>query len=297
MSGGRSMSRRSRCHVPAGLVLTGVVLFLAAAGAPPAAALAGIVSAAADTLEAPVELPAPPVSVAAEPEAAPVVPVVPGEPVPAMAPMAAPTGYNAIADTLTVLVDYRAEAEITRDLQNATAEKALADRRVERFRMLARQAEARIEIKTSEIKSLDAEIDFAKTEKNESKRKEIEGRKKFAGTEKELLERRRELRQREIEMAQAVRAYHESVEKACRVEMDLAVARRGRAAITSTVDPGAAAEFRRLQVEAVKLEGKVLEAQVERAGKLRNVAQQEEQLGKVRRAVYESQLKVAQGAR
>jgi len=291
------MSRRSRRIVPAGFVLTGAILFLASAGAPAAAALTGWVSAAADTLEAPVELPAPPVSVSAEPEVAPVAPLAPAAPVSGTAPMAAPTGYNAIADTLTVLVDYRAEAEITRDLQNATAEKALAERRVERFRMLARQAEARIEIKTSEIKSLDAEIDFAKTEKNESRRKELEGRKKFAGTEKELLERRRELRRREIDLAQAARAYHESVEKVCRVEMDLTAARRGRAAIPSTVDPGAAAEFRRLQTEAVKLEGKVLEAQVERAGKLKNVAQQEEQLGKVRRSVYESQLKVAQGAR
>jgi hypothetical protein len=294
------MSRHPGLIAPSGLVLAGVVLFLSAAGAPPTAALAGFVSAAADTLDATVELPAPPVSVTAEPEAAPLAPVVPlapEAPVSGLAPMAAPTGYNAIADTLTVLVDYRAEADITRDLQNATAEKALAERRVERFRMLARQAEARIEIKASEIKSLDAEIDFAKTEKYEAKRKELEGRKKFAGTEKELLERRRELRQREIELAQATRAYHESVEKVCRVEMNLTAARRGRAAIPSTVDPGAAAEFRRLQVEAVKLEGKVLEAQVDRAGKLKNVAQQEEELGKVRRAVYESQLKVAQGTR
>jgi len=45
--------------------------------------------------------------------------------------------------------------------------------------MLARQAEARIEMKTSEIKSLEAEIDFAKTEKNESRRKELEGRKEI----------------------------------------------------------------------------------------------------------------------
>ena len=70
-----------------------------------------------------------------------------------------------------------------------------------------------------------------------------------------------------------------------------------RASITSTVDPGAAREFNRLQAEITKLEGRVLEAQVEQAGKRKDLADQEVQLGKVRKAVFESQLKVTQGGR
>ncbi|MBK7672796.1 MAG: hypothetical protein IPJ24_15635 [bacterium] len=288
-------------------VLTAVVSLVLCAVALPAAAQSDPAPAAVDSLSAPVDLPAPPVSVTpapepepmAAPEAAPVA-------APAATPwpesaVAAPTAmaplFNATADTLTVLVDYRAEAEIQRDLQNAVAEKAQAERRTERARMLAKLAESRIEIKVSEIKALEAEIGFAKTEKNEGKRTELEARKKYAGSEKQLLEKRRDLRQREIETARAVRAYHEATEKACRLEMDLAVNRRERASITSTVDPGAAREFNRLQVEITKLEGRVLEAQVEQAGKRKDLADQEVQLGKVRKAVFESQLKVTQGGR
>ena len=163
--------------------------------------------------------------------------------------------------------------------------------------MLAKLAESHIEIKISEIKALDAEISFAKSEKNDAKRAELEGRRKFAESEKQLLERRHDLRRREIETARAVRAYHEATEKSCRLELDLAVNRRERASITSTVDPGAAAEFNRLQAEITKLEGRVLEAQIDQANRRKELADQEVQLGKVRRAVYESQLKVAQGRR
>jgi predicted nucleic acid-binding Zn-ribbon protein len=280
------------------LVPVGLVLLLAVAGTAPAAAQSA--PASDDSLAALVELPARPVSVAPAAEAvseAPQAITMPEVSAPSLTPAAAVFGASAISDTLTVLVEYRAESEISRDLQNAVAEKALAERRADRARMLATQAEARIEIKASEIKSLEAEIDFAKSEKNEARRGELEGHKKFAGIEKQLLERRRELRQREIDMAQAMRAYHEATEKACRLELELAVNRRERAAIKSTVDPDAAAEFRRLQAEIVKIEGRVLDAQVERAGKLKSLAQKEEQLGKIRRAVYESQMKVAKSGR
>jgi hypothetical protein len=286
-------------------VLIAVVSLTLCAVTLPAAAQSDPAPAVVDSLSAPVELPAPPVSVTpapepmAAPEAAPVAaPAATPWPESAVAaPAAMAPLFNATADTLTVLVDYRAEAEIQRDLQNAVAEKAQAERRTERARMLAKLAESRIEIKVSEIKALEAEIGFAKTEKNEGKRTELEARKKYAGSEKQLLEKRRDLRQREIETARAVRAYHEATEKACRLEMDLAVNRRERASITSTVDPGAAREFNRLQAEITKLEGRVLEAQVEQAGKRKDLADQEVQLGKVRKAVFESQLKVTQGGR
>lgn len=280
------------------LVEVGFVVLLTVAGALPAVAQSA--PASADSLGALVELPVPPVAAIPAPEPAPAAPPaipMPEVPVPGLAPATVSSGINAISDTLTVLIEYRAESEISRDLQNAVAEKALAERRADRARMLATQAEARIEIKNSEIKSLEAGIDFAKSEKNESKRNQLEGQKKFAGIEKQLLERRHELRQREIDLARAVRSYHEAAEKTCRLEMDLAVNRRERASIKSTADPGAAAEFARLQAEIVKLEGRVLDAQIERAGKLKSLAQQEEHLGKIRRAVYESQLKVARSGR
>lgn len=262
-------------------------------------ALAGSAAAQVDPAAADsttVELPPPPV--AAPPAPAEAAAVAPEAAVDAPSPLqAAAPVFNAAADTLTVLVDYRAESEIQRDLQAAVSEKALAERRTERARMLEKLAASRIEIKISEIKALEAEISFAKSEKNEGRQKELEARRRFAESEKQLLERRRDLRTREIETARAVREYHEATEKSCRLELDLAVNRRERAAITSTVDPGAAAEFSRLQAEITKLEGRVLQAQVEQANKRKDLAEQEVRLGKVRRAVYESQLKVAEGSR
>jgi hypothetical protein len=272
---------------------------MAAALSMPAVAQVEPAPAAGDSTTAPVDLPAPPVAAVPAPDNGPAVlsPAVTAEtPVAVDAPTpgsAAAPLFVAAGDTLTVLVDYRAESEISRDLQNAVAEKALAERRLDRASMLATVAETHIDIKTSEIKGLDAQIALAKSEKNDAKRAELEGRRKYAETEKQLLERRRDLRRREIDTARAVRSFHDAAAKACRLEMDLAVKRRERASITSTVDPNAAAEYRRLQTEITKLEGSVLNAQVDQAAKRKDLAEQEVQLGKVRRAVYESQLKVA----
>ena len=258
----------------------------------------------ADSTAAPVDLPTRPVAAQPAPEEAPV--AVPGTATPAPVPATPARGvpgpdafptFNAVDDSLTVLVDYRAEAEIQRELQGAVAEKAMADRDVERGRLLERLASSRIEMKASEIKALEAQVSFAKQEKNAGRQAELEARRKFAESEKQLLERRRDLRKREIEMARAVREYHEATEKSCRLELDLAVYRRERSEIPGTTDPGAAAEFARLQREITRLEGAVLDARIKQADKRKALADQEVRLGKVRRAVYDSQLKIQQGGR
>lgn len=238
-----------------------------------------------------VDLPRAPVAATPEPEPTPA-------PVPATpAPVAATPLFDAAADTLIVLVDYRTETEIRRDIDMAVAEKGLAEHRVERARLLAKLAESRIEIKKSEIKALEAEINYAKTQKNEVKRLDLETRKKFAEREKQLLEKRRDLREREIETARAVREYHEATEKANRLEMQLAIGRRERAPLSASSDPNAAAAYGRQWADLAKLEGQVLEAQVQQADKRKDLADQEVKLGKIRRVVYESQLKVAGGGR
>jgi len=282
------MSRRSLVRFGAVFMMTAFFSLTAAAQSDPAPA-------GGDSTSAPVELPLPPVSVTQEPAAPPI--AVPEAPLPIPAAMPVATVFEAMADTLTVLVDYRAEAEIQRDLQSAEAEMALAERSVERARMLEKLAASRIEMKASEIKALEAKIEFAKTTKNNLQKSELEGFKKLAGVEKQLLEHRRELRGREIETARAVREYHEAAGKACRLELELAGSRREQASISGLVDPGATAESARLQQEILKLEGRVLEAQVQQAGKRKDLADQEVKLGNARRAVYESQLKVAKGGR
>ncbi len=256
--------------------------------------LAGVLTAAAQTppQEPPVQLPPPPVAATPQPEAVPTPAPMPTPATPVPGPV-----YGAVADTLTVLVDYRSEADITRDIDIAVAEKTRADGRVEHGRLLAAMAASRIEIKTAELKSLGAEISYAKSQKNDLKRAELEGRRKFAEAEKQLLERRRELREREIECARAARSYQEAQEKACRLELDLAANRRQAGSVSGNLDPGAAAEYNRLQVASVRLEGKVLEARIDRAAKLKDLADQEVKLEKIRRAVYESQQKVAGGGR
>lgn len=285
----------SRLSIPA----FALVALLAVSGFP-AFAQVEPAPAAGDSTTTPVALPPAPMAAVPAPDSGPAVPG-PDVTSPAMTGPATTSPavtaeaplFVAAGDTLTVLVDYRAESEISRDLQSAVAEKALAERRLDRASMLATVAGTHIDIKTSEIKGLDAQIALAKSEKNDAKRAELEGRRKYAETEKQLLERRRDLRRREIDTARAVKAYHDAAAKSCRLEMDLAIKRRERASITSTVDPNAAAEYRRLQTEISRLEGSVLSAQVEQAGKRKDLAEQEVQLGKVRRAVYDSQLKVA----
>lgn len=242
---------------------------------------------------APVELPPPPVPAVPAPEPA----TTPATAVAAPAPVAVTPMFDAAADTLIVLVDYRPEAEINRDIDNAVAEKEQAARRVGRAQLLAKLAASRIDIKRSEIKALEAEIDYAKSQKNEVKRQELEARKKFAESEKQLLEKRRDLREREIDTARAVREYYEATEKACRMEMQLAIGRRERAPLSGSVDQVSAAAYSRQWADLAKLEGQVLEAQVQQADKRKDLADQEVKLGKIRRVVYESQLKVSGGGR
>lgn len=273
------MSPRKLVFPAAVLALVSVLGLAAAAQTPPQGG----------AQEPPVQLPPPPVPATQQPETVPPAPL-PVTPVPGPV-------YGAVADTLTVLVDYRPEADINRDIDVAVAEKTRADGRVEHGRLLAAMAASRIEIKTAELKSLAAEISYAKSQKNDLKRAELEGRRKFAEAEKQLLERRRELREREIECSRAARNYQEAQEKACRLELDLAANRRQAGSVSGNLDPGAAAEYNRLQAASLRLEGKVLEARIDRAAKLKDLADQEVKLEKIRRAVYESQMKVTGGGR
>lgn len=208
---------------------------------------------------------------------------------------AVPDLFSATADSLTVLVDYRTEEEIQEDLSNAVRAQSLAVQRQERARMLETLAETRIKLKEVEMTSLDAQIDLARNAKNELLKKELETRKKFAESEKQLLERRRDLRSRDISVAGALKEYHEAHAKVSQIELQLATRRRQRAALGAAINPALSADFQRLQQEITSLEEKVLNAQIEEANKWKTVADQEARLVRIRKAVFQSQNKVARG--
>jgi chromosome segregation ATPase len=203
--------------------------------------------------------------------------------------------FNAADDSLMVLVDYRSQDDIQKDLAGAVGDQASAVQQLERAKMLTSLAETRIRLKEMEIKSFDTQIGLAKNEKNELKKKDFEARKKFAESEKQLLERRRDLRKRESDVAEARKEYSEASATRSQIELELSAKRQERTAFGSAVHPAIASEFDRLQSEIAGLEENVLNAQIEEAKKWKDVADREAQLAKIRKSVFQSQAKLTRG--
>jgi len=225
------------------------------------------------------------------------------------APLAAQTGPGAAGappapdpfaivadDSLMVLVEYRPAAEISQDLSDALSELALAEQKLIRAKLLLVQAESRIKLKEAEIASLKVQEDLANHEQNELRKKEFEARKRQAENEKQMLQKRHDLRRREIGVAEALRDYHKASAAVYERELDLATRREQRMAIAGRpVSVAVQQEFARIEVEVRDAEKKTLEAQVKAANEWKDVANREAELVKARKSLFDSQVKVEQG--
>jgi hypothetical protein len=205
---------------------------------------------------------------------------------------AVPDYFSAGTDSLIVVVPYRAQDEIRRDLEQAMAGQAQAVNEMERAKLIEAHAETRIKIKEVELQGIGAQLDLAKHEKNEMRKAEFEGRKKVAEAEKQLLEKRRDLRRREIDIAKARKEFFEAQGKSFQLEAELGVKREARASMTSALLSGTGQEqFIKATQEIDKLTKKVLDAQIETADKYKKQADLEVQIVKIRKQIYESQVK------
>lgn len=200
-------------------------------------------------------------------------------------------------DSMLVLVEMRESPGIQRDLEEAAAHRSAAELRMERARMLQARAATQIKIKETEINALSAQIDLAKSEKNDLRKQELEGSKKVLELEKRLLERREQLRQREIDLARAEADFLSASGRAYERELDLAGLRGRRAALSGqTASASLIGEAQKLEHQIREMEGKTLEAKVQAAQKRKKVAEQEISLNKARQKVFEAQIKLLQSA-
>lgn len=210
-----------------------------------------------------------------------------------------PTMYMPSADTdsMLVLVELRDLAAIEHDFEEAAARRAAAEVSESKATMLQARSVTKIKIKESEITSLKAEIDQAKTLKDETKKAELESAKKVAELEKGLLQRRDDLRKYEIDYAKAEVAFHDAAMKGFEAELALAHLRARRAELGGAVTSTAMfEEARKLAKETGEAEGKTLKAKTEAAEKGKTLAAKAVEISKARQKVYDARRKVVESA-
>ena len=174
----------------------------------------------------------------------------------------------------------RIEAELglaRADLRAAEAEKTAADERRSR-------TQGEVEVKKREISTLDARMKLADKTKNESEKASLAAEKRVGEREKALLERRADLHKTEAESADKRRALADASRRALETELKLA-RRRGERSRVTVVGP----QMSHLDQVIRELEGKVLEAQRDRAQATAEVAEKEEQLVERRIAIFRAQ--------
>ena len=119
--------------------------------------------------------------------------------------------FDAAADSLLALVPIRDVSEIQSDMNAAQAQRAEGEMRLQRAMAIKARSEMRIRLKQSELDAVKSRLDLAKKEKDEVRKLDLEGQKKQAELEKKLLERRADLRSREVEHAKATGGVRDGV--------------------------------------------------------------------------------------
>jgi hypothetical protein len=208
---------------------------------------------------------------------------------------AAPAIYipNADTDSVIALVELRGLSTIEYDRDVATTKRAAAEMRETRARLLQSRAATKIKIKDTEIAAFKAQVDQAKTEKNDMKKLELEGERDHAELEKKLLQRREQLRQKDIGLAKAEIEYYAAEAKGYDNELELARLRSKRMSFEGGRPPREQYEEAwKLDKQIREMEGRTLDTKTEAAQKLKKLAEQAVKITKARQDVWEAQRKL-----
>jgi hypothetical protein len=218
---------------------------------------------------------------------------------PAAMPAAQPAmqPYDAAADSLLALVAIRDVAEIQAEMNAAQNQRAEGEIRLQRALAMKARSETRIRLKQSELDAIKSRLDLAKKEKDEVRKLDLEGQKKQAELEKQLLERRADLRAREVEHAKAMVALATASARACEEELKLAAKRSQREALfQQPLSAALMTQIQAVELEIRQFEGQTLDARIQEADRYKDLSTKGVDLAKSRRKVYDMRLKVAGGS-
>jgi hypothetical protein len=203
---------------------------------------------------------------------------------------------TSLEDSASTLVDMRSVEQIQQDLEDTASQAAQAEDHLREKRQLQIRAATEIKVKESQIQSLEAQIDLAKKEKDALKKSDLEGQKKLAALEKQLLERRKALRDREIDYWTATRDWLDLRRKSFDTEMELAQVRMQRSALLGSANsPAIYAQMQQLDQKVRDTERRTLDAQIAAADKRQGIAQEEAAVLKAKKEIFDAQIKVRMG--
>lgn len=203
---------------------------------------------------------------------------------------AEPFVADAETDSMLVLVELRDVPAIQNDYDVATMRWRAAGASEAAARLFRSRAATRIKIKEAQIDALDARRSQAKSENNDALRRQIEGERAYADVEKKLLERREQLRGKDIEFAKTEVEYYASEMEAYELELQLGRERAQRARTVRAV-PSSERAKAIWELDAVirELEGKTLDAKYEVARKQQDLAKRSIDILKARKKVWDAQ--------
>lgn len=193
------------------------------------------------------------------------------------------------ADTFLVLVPYRPMNEIRAELDRVREARRDAQAERERSQEQERRVDAVMEVNKRQIELIKSREEFAKKEKREADRATERMNRQNAELVQDMLERRKQLRGAEADVAQAEQQADEARVKALETELSLAQKRQEleRMARSDT------AQMRLLRREVSQLERRTLQARADAADKERSFAERARQLAERRLKLHDAQEKLA----
>ena len=180
--------------------------------------------------------------------------------------------YRLALDEFLVLVPVRAQEDIRTDIKRSQDDEARAREEKQRAEQLERLARDQLEAQKQEIDAIKARLKIAKNEDRAADVIVLESDKKLAEGAKQLLEKRRDMRRKEIKGWDTVTKLAVSTREAAELELELA---RARETLRDKGPQESNEEAHRLDRRVNELEKRTLEAQKKRAELRASVAQTE----------------------
>jgi chromosome segregation ATPase len=195
-------------------------------------------------------------------------------------------------DEFLVLVPFRLEDDIRADIESSRIAEQKAESEKREAERLERLAKDQLEAQKREIDAIKARIKVAKSDGRDAEVTILETDKKLAEGAKQLLEKRRDLRRKEIDGWDTVSRLAEETRRAAELELELANA---RGELRERGNGASAEEVRRLERRVNELEKRTLEAQKKRADWRGRVADTEEDVVSSRLQLLKTRAKIDAG--
>lgn len=200
--------------------------------------------------------------------------------------------YRLALDEFLVLVPFRQQDDIRADIEWSQRDEARARESKRNAEELERLARDQLDAQKKEIDAIKARIKVAKNDDRETDVIVLESDKKLAEGAEQLLEKRRDMRRKEISGWDTVAKLAAATGKSAELELELSMA-RDRLREQGPRESGE--ELRRLERRVNELEKRTLESQKERAELRAKVAETERDVVKSRLELLKTRSKIWSG--